>query len=41
MMWDDEPFTQADHDEAVEGFGRVLVLAVGLALGIAAIVLLG
>lgn len=36
-----EPFSQRDHDEAVEDFGRDLVFIVGLVLGIAVIFLFG
>lgn len=36
-----EPFSQSAHDEAVEDFGRVLVLAVGIVIGITLIILFG
>lgn len=37
----DAPFTQSDHDEAVEDFGRVLLLFGGIVIGITLIILLG
>lgn len=36
-----EPFSQSAHDEAVEDFGRVLVLAVGIVIGITLIIIFG
>lgn len=36
-----EPFSQSAHDEAVEDFGRVLVLGVGIVLGVAIILIFG
>lgn len=36
-----EPFSQSAHDEAVEDFGRVLVLAVGIIIGITLIIIFG
>lgn len=36
-----EPFSQSAHDEAVEDFGRDLVLAAGIVIGITLIILLG
>ena len=36
-----EPFSQSAHDEAVEDFGRVLVIAAGIVIGITLIILLG
>lgn len=35
------PYSQQDHDEAVEDFGRVLVLAAGIVIGIALIIIFG
>ena len=36
-----EPFSQSAHDEAVEDFGRVLVLAAGIVIGITLIIIFG
>lgn len=36
-----EPFSQRDHDEAVEDFGRVLVLAAGIVIGVTLIIIFG
>lgn len=36
-----EPFSQSAHDEAVEDFGRVLVLAAGIIIGITLIIIFG
>lgn len=36
-----EPFTQSAHDEAVEDFGRDLLLGVGIVLGVAIILVFG
>jgi len=35
----DAPFTQSDHDEAVEDFGRVLLLFGGIVIGVAIILI--
>lgn len=36
-----EPFSQRDHDEAVEDFGRVLLLFGGIVIGVAIILIFG
>lgn len=35
------PYSQQDHDESVEDFGRVLVLAAGIVIGVALIIIFG
>ena len=35
------PYTQQDHDEAVEEFGRVLLLAGGVVVGVVLILIFG
>lgn len=36
-----EPFTQADHDEAVEDGTRGILLGVGIVIGVAIILIFG
>lgn len=36
-----EPYSQSDHDEAVEDFGRVLLLFGGIVIGVALIIIFG
>lgn len=36
-----EPFSQQDHDKAVEDFGRVLLLFGGIVIGVALIIIFG
>lgn len=37
----DEPFSQAEHDEAVEEFGRAVILGVGIVAGVVIILIFG
>jgi len=36
-----EPYSQRDHDEAVEEFGRALLLLGGIVIGVALIIIFG
>ena len=36
-----DPFTQRDHDEAVEDFGRAVLLVGGIVIGITIILVFG
>ena len=36
-----DPYTQRDHDEAVEEFGRALLLVGGIVIGITIILIFG
>lgn len=36
-----DPYSQRDHDEAVEEFGRALLLAGGIVIGITIILVFG
>lgn len=36
-----EPYSQRDHDEVVEDFGRALLLLGGIVIGVALIIIFG